>query len=222
MTPAEAAVAAFLFGVANAAHCAGMCGLFALRTGGWGRFLGYALGKTATYTAFGVLAGALGAQAVRALGGVQAWLGLAAGLVVVVAGVRLFRPPAPPAADGAAGALLAPFAAAVEHARTAGGPFLFGAATGLLPCGIVWLAAAQAAATASPVGGALSMAAFGAGTIPVLAAVALLGRGAVLRLGPARVRTAGAVLVLLCGIVTSARAAIPLVAGITGESATCH
>lgn len=221
MTIAEASAGAFLFGVANAAHCAGMCGLFAVQAGGVGRFALYALGKTFTYAALGTVAGSLGAGALRALGGAQAWLGLAAGVLVVVAGVRFLRPPgARP--GGALSALVAPFAAGAARARSVGGPFLFGAATGLLPCGVVWLAAAQGAATASPAGGAAAMAAFGAGTIPVLAAVALFGRGALLRVGPSRVRTAGAVLVILCGIVTSVRASIPLLAETGGVPASCH
>jgi sulfite exporter TauE/SafE len=223
VTIADAALPAFVFGIANSAHCAGMCGVFALRAGGTGRFALYALGKTATYVALGAVAGALGAQAVRSLGGVQAWLGLAAGLVVIVAGVRLLRPPSPRASGaGAVASLLAPLSLAVESARTTGGPFLFGAATGLLPCGVVYLAAAQGAATASPVGGAVSMAAFGLGTVPVLAAAGLLGRGALLRLGPSRIRTAGAVLVILTGLVTSVRASIPIFADTRGGAATCH
>ena len=210
MIPWEAAVPAFLFGIASSAHCAGMCGVFALRAGGAGRFALYALGKSATYVVLGTMAGALGAGAVRALGGAQAWLGLAAGLLLVAAGVRLLRPGDP--RTGRVAAFLAPLGAAVESARVSGGAFVFGAATGLLPCGVVYLAAAQGAATASPVGGAISMAAFGLGTVPVLAAVALLGRGAMMRLGPSRIRTVGAFLVILTGVATSVRASIPIFA----------
>ncbi|MCE9638343.1 MAG: sulfite exporter TauE/SafE family protein [Planctomycetes bacterium] len=210
MTAWEAAVPSFLFGIASSAHCAGMCGVFALRAGGTGRFALYALGKAATYVVLGTIAGALGAGAVRALGGAQAWVGVAAGLLLVLAGVRLLRPGDP--RSGPFAAFLAPLAGAVETARVSGGAFLFGAMTGLLPCGVVYLAAAQGAATASPVGGAISMAAFGMGTVPVLAAVALLGRGAMMRVGPSRVRTAGAVLVIVTGVVTGVRAAMPMFA----------
>lgn len=212
MIPLEPLAGAFVFGIANAAHCAGMCGVFALRAGGLRRFAAYAAGKTFVYTAFGAVAGAVGAEAVRALGAVQGWLGIATAVFLLAAGVRLLVPPRG-AGDGAWAALLAPFAGAVERARETGSSFLFGAATGLLPCGVTYLAAAQAGTTASAAGGALAMAAFGLGTVPVLLVTAVAGRGAFLRLGPARVRRAGGVVLILTGLVAGVRAALPLVSG---------
>ena len=52
--------------------------------------------------------------------------------------------------------------------RTLGSQFLLGALNGLLPCGLVYIAAAAAAATLQPAHGALHMAAFGAGTLPIM------------------------------------------------------
>lgn len=216
MIAPEALLPPFVFGLANAAHCAGMCGVFAVRTGGIARFAAYSLGKTATYVALGAVAGAVGAQALRAMGGAQAWLGLAAGAVMVVAGLAMLRPRRA-GAPGALVSFLAPFSEAVERARATGSSFLFGAATGLLPCGVVYMAATQGAATASPAGGALSMAAFGLGTVPVLLVTLLLGNGVMMRLGPSRVRTAGAILVTVTGVVTAVRSALPLVRASGGE-----
>lgn len=220
MTGAAALLPAFVIGAANAAHCAGMCGVFALRTGGAGRFALYALGKTATYVALGTLAGAAGAQAVRAIGGAQAWLACLAGAVLVVAGVRLLLPRTA-SGSSAWATLLAPFSELASRARAAGGPLLFGAATGAIPCGVTYLAAAHAAATASPAWGAASMASFGLGTVPVLLVTALAGRGVLLRLGPARVRAVGAVLVLAAGLVTMVRAGLPLLADPPGDAVPC-
>lgn len=220
MTHLDAAVPGLLFGLANSAHCAGMCGVFAFRAGAGGaaasrgaapvRFAAYAAGKTFTYLALGAVAGWLGARAAASLGLAQAWLGVGAGGLLLVVGVRMLLPrrasaPAPPWLTG-------PFLDAVRQARATGSPFLFGAATGALPCGVVYLAALQASSSASPIDATVSMAAFGAGTLPVLAACAWLGNGIVAKVGPSRLRVAGAVLVLASGLVTTVRAVRPLVA----------
>jgi sulfite exporter TauE/SafE len=60
-------------------------------------------------------------------------------------------------------------------------PSLFGLATlgllnGLLPCGLVYVACAGATATGHGVSGAAYMAAFGAGTVPLMLAISLSGR----------------------------------------------
>lgn len=255
MTAAEAAVPAFVFGIANAAHCAGMCGVFAARSNGLRRFAAYASGKTVTYVALGTLAGAAGAGAVRSMGGVNAWLGLAAGAITVALGVRALGPsvgtwvrsaagnaaratPSPASGVVVAGAgspgptswrpppaawtaLAAAFGDAVASARATGSAFLFGAATGALPCGVVYAAAVQGAATGSAVDGAITMAAFGFGTVPVLAVTSLAGRGVLLRLGPARVRTAGAIVVVVTGIALVVRSALPLLHALHGEGTSC-
>lgn len=235
MTLAEAALPGFLFGLANAAHCAGMCGVFAFRAGRPSddgspagraapafRFAAYAAGKAFTYVALGAVAGTLGAAVLASLGGVQAWLGLAAGAVLVAAGIGMLLPRRASPDGGARPFLAAPFVDAVRRARATGSAFLFGAATGALPCGVVYLAALQSATTGSPLRASLSMAAFGAGTVPVLAAAALLGHGVLVRFGPSRLRAAGAALVLAAGLVTSYRAAAPLLADAPpGEAPPC-
>jgi sulfite exporter TauE/SafE len=59
--------------------------------------------------------------------------------------------------------------------RTLASQFLLGTLNGLLPCGLVYIAAAGAATTLSPAFGALHMAAFGLGTLPMLFGVGMLG-----------------------------------------------
>lgn len=227
MTEAEPLVAGAILGLANAAHCAGMCGVFALRassagTGAGARgalgFSAYALGKTATYVALGAIAGSLGAQALRALGDAQAWIALAAGAILVLYGLRMFR--AQGAAGPLGGFLAGPVSEATAWASATRSRFLFGAATGLVPCGVVYLAAIQSAAWGTPVRGAISMAGFGLGTIPALAAAALMGRGALAAFGARRLRTAGACLVVLTGAVLVWRAATPILSG--GGAGCCH
>lgn len=53
---------------------------------------------------------------------------------------------------------------------------LTGMVNGLLPCGLVYLAVAAAVATGSAVKGAVLMAAFGAGTFPMMFTVMVMGR----------------------------------------------
>lgn len=216
MTDPALLAAPFLFGLANAAHCAGMCGVFAVRTGGLARFAAYSLGKTTSYVALGVVAGSAGASAVRALGGAQAWIGVVAGIVMAAVGVSMLRPPRAGSVSALA-SFLAPFTEAVERARATGSSFLFGAATGFLPCGVVWLAVVQAAATGSPADGALAMAAFGFATVPVLLVTFLLGNGAMMRVGPSRIRLAGAILVIVTGVLTAVRSGLPIVRAQGGE-----
>jgi hypothetical protein len=53
---------------------------------------------------------------------------------------------------------------------------LLGLLNGLLPCGLVYVACAGAAATGGVFAGARYMAAFGAGTVPMMLAISLSGK----------------------------------------------
>jgi hypothetical protein len=60
--------------------------------------------------------------------------------------------------------------------RSVGSLWTLGLVNGLLPCGLVYVACAGATATGSVPGGALYMALFGLGTIPLMLAISLSGR----------------------------------------------
>ena len=197
MDPSALSVA-LLLGLASAAHCAGMCGVFALQTAGRpARTLAYLLGKTTTYVFLGALAGALGKQ----VGGLSLdaihVLGWVAGGAMVLVALRTLLAP------GARGlpavkTWLAPFLRKLMPSGDR--PFQLGAVTGLLPCGVTALAVLQALATGSALGGAAVMAAFGLGTMPVLAATAWVGGSLLKRLSPVVATRLGAVLVLTGGV----------------------
>lgn len=99
--------------------------------------------------------------------GAQCWLSFGAGAAILLGLLLSTR-----------FALKTPFAKAVVKLKSVFGrllqrralasQFLLGALNGLLPCGLVYIAAAGAATTLSPLGGALHMAAFGAGTLPMM------------------------------------------------------
>jgi sulfite exporter TauE/SafE len=215
----EVLAAGFVFGLANSAHCMGMCGVFAFQAGGggprpWTRLPLYFAGKTCTYVFMGTLAGWAGAHAIRGATRIQAALGVLVGVALLAAAWRLLRPArAPSRAATAWASLVEPLFRSVRRVHETGGPFALGAATGALPCGVSYLAMLQAAALGGAVGGAAMMAAFGLGTVPALAVAGIAGRGALARLGPQRLRVAGAVVVLATAVVAIARSAPALLSG---------
>jgi sulfite exporter TauE/SafE len=119
----------------------------------------YHLGRLTTYSVLGFAAGSGGFAMQWAGGNAGAFLLVGAVLLVLQAARRL-RP-----------------GFALPLTRTLRG-YPLGLALGFLPCGILYTALAAAAATASPLYGALSMACFGLGTVPALLAVGLLGAAA--------------------------------------------
>jgi len=173
---------AFLAGVAGSFHCIGMCGgvVAALAmTGGNDAFrfrlqsqLCYNLGRIATYTLLGALAGLIGSSLdLLTIKSVSSWFLIGANLFVIVVGLSsalglstlnlssLERP--------GAGLLAAPLRRAVTGKSPAAALYL-GVVLGFLPCGLVYAPLIAAAASGSLVCGAASMAALGLGTIPVL------------------------------------------------------
>ncbi|MBK9139293.1 MAG: sulfite exporter TauE/SafE family protein [Verrucomicrobia bacterium] len=172
---------AFLLGLAGSLHCAGMCGPLALAlpvTGaGWSSFgsgrVIYNLGRVVTYALLGVLFGMVGKT--LAMVGVQRWISLTLGAILLASLLVSRRL-----------ALAAPVVRMVAALRQAMGGFLqrrsltalavLGLLTGLLPCGLVYVAAMGAAATGGPLTGAGYMAVFGLGTVPLMLAISLSGR----------------------------------------------
>ncbi|UCC24336.1 MAG: sulfite exporter TauE/SafE family protein [Gemmatimonadales bacterium] len=198
--------AATLAGLIGSPHCIGMCGGFAVAcTTGPDRGAAWHAGRLATYAGLGATAGAVGAV-LPGPGWVAA--ALSAALMVwfslVLAGVvkePSFRLP---------GVTRIATRAAAEPGT--GWRFLFGMATGLLPCGLVYAALAIPVASGNPVAGAVAMVGFGLGTVPALAVVTLGVRSFALR--NLAVRRLVAVGVLLAGL-----GSIGMRQGLVGEGA---
>jgi hypothetical protein len=226
VNPLSALFTGLAFAAVNAAHCAGMCGVFAMKAGappgGVPGLLVYGLGKTCTYVFFGALAGWLGAEVLGSSGTAQAVLGFGAAGLMAAAGIaKLCRPAAGSTAGTTAVPFLAPLVVAAGRPDSPGGRFTLGALTGALPCGVVYFAALQAAAAGSRLASVALMAGFAVGTMPVLGVVALLGRGILARVPARAARVASGVLLLLLGIVAGIRAAVPLL-GEDGPASCCH
>jgi len=155
-------------GLAGSLHCAGMCGGLALVAR---RLPAYLAGKSFTYIFLGALAGALGRFAVPLTG--ARFLAFAAAAMLAAMGLESL------------GVLRLPQAGAAwlgsVVANLRGESLLFGAATGLLPCPMVYAFAAMAAATASPLEGAGVMLVLAVTSAIPLTICALFGRKLTLR-----------------------------------------
>jgi sulfite exporter TauE/SafE len=210
-------LAGLVLGLAHAAHCAGMCGVFALHAGRrrWG-FSAYALGKACTYAVLGALAGVAGATLHALAHPLVPLFGAAVGVILLLGGWRLLR-----GRDATPGGRVAVAISRVVGNLTSrelpGGRFTLGALTGALPCGAVALALVQASLAGDALRGSALMLAFGLGTVPALLGVALLAAPARARFSPDALRNAGAVLVMLAGVTTIFRSALPLVS----DTVTC-
>jgi sulfite exporter TauE/SafE len=97
--------------------------------------------------------------------------------------------------------------------NTTGSLFVIGLLNGFLPCGLVYVALAASIATGGPIEGALYMAVFGLGTVPVMFAVTLFGRliGATVRRRLKQVIPIGAVLLAAIFILRGLSLGIPLI-----------
>lgn len=194
-------------------HCAAMCGGFVCfyagdaagsRRGTVGH-AAYNLGRLLSYVLLGTVAGFLGARLDEAgdFAGVQRAAAVVAGALMVgwglsriaaAYGVRVPGLGGPPLAlQRRLGGLLRAVGDRPLVVRAAA----LGLVTTLLPCGWLWTFVLTAAGTASPLTGALVMATFWLGTLPVMTA---LGVGVQRAAGPFRRRLpviSAAVLVVL-------------------------
>jgi len=172
---------AFLLGLGSSLHCVGMCGAIALalphgRTDKAAFFMGrlsYNLGRTTTYAALGLVSGLFGYT--LSLSGGQQGLSVVLGLLLIASTVfslRLTR------LRRVEQALSTPARLLGKHLRPGARSSLFGIGllNGFLPCGMVYVALAGATVTGNALQGALYMALFGLGTIPLMLATSLLGR----------------------------------------------
>jgi sulfite exporter TauE/SafE len=224
----------FAAGFAGSFHCIGMCGGFACALGrapqGGGatvvRHLLYNTGRLTTYCFLGALAGALGQVICTSQGTTvplmsgpldagQRFLAVLAGLLMIAMALQFFGL-LPRLHRVTSGFTASTLGGALRGLLTAPGPaapLAFGVFNGFLPCPLVYAFAAQAASTAAPLPGVLTMAAFGLGTFPAMLIMGGVGR----MLAPAwrqrGVWLAGSCILLL-GLVTLGRGLLPFAAHI--------
>jgi sulfite exporter TauE/SafE/copper chaperone CopZ len=161
----------------------------------------YNSGRLVSYTAVGILVGALGSL-ITPSGRFQGVVQLAAGVFMVIIGInmlglfpvlRRFIPHMPKI-----------FSKKIEERKTGRGPFIVGFLNGFIPCGPLQAMQLYALSTGSPIRGGISMFLFCTGTIPlmfVLGAVSSALSGVNGHVFSRRVIQAGAILVAALGLV---------------------
>lgn len=223
---------AFMLGLVGSLHCAGMCGplALALPVAGktrsdfvLGRLL-YNLGRILTYMLLGAVFGLVGQS--FALAGFQKWVSLVAGVAILLGLVASLRIGLGLPITKSVMWLKASVGRLLQQ-RTFGSLFLLGSLNGLLPCGLVYVAATAAAATGSLQLGVFSMALFGMGTLPVMLGMGLAGRKLqgmlnfkLQRLVPISLAVLG-VLLILRGMELGIPYVSPVL-GVDGGGAHCH
>ena len=194
--------AALLAGLMGSPHCVGMCGGFAAACARpRGSVYLWHAGRLTSYAVLGAIAAVAG----RVLPG-PAWIPAALSIVLLLwfaLALSEFVPQPKLRVPG-----LTNVSVRLIRKEGALARYLFGMATGLLPCGMVYAGLAIAMAARSPLIGALAMIAFGAGTVPALS---------VLSVGVQRIAARGlwyrralAVLVLGAGLLAIARRVEPM------------
>jgi sulfite exporter TauE/SafE len=172
----EIFISALALGVLSSFHCVGMCGAiaFSLPT----HYLSpakklsgivlYNIGRIATYSALGLSFGLIGRQI--SMGGFQKVFSIVAGVVILAiviqhaAGKRFLHVKAIDQFNYK----LQIFIGNYIKKQQLYGMFVLGAANGLLPCGMVYLAVTGAMASGSINNGFIFMASFGLGTLPAM------------------------------------------------------
>lgn len=169
---------AFALGLVGSLHCAGMCGPLALAlpaTGHgvsgffWGR-LAYNAGRVVAYCLLGLVLGLLGKT--LWLAGLQRWVSIALG-VALLAGLCTSRKLTAWIPTSAWVGRLKLQMSGLLQRRSIAALATLGLLNGILPCGLVYVAAAGATATGDVLAGARYMFLFGLGTLPMMLAISL-------------------------------------------------
>ena len=198
-------------------HCIGMCGGFVMAYSAakidqeWGKghqslaHLLYNTGRVAAYMIIGALFGALGkvfSFSMASKGGLFIFIGV----LMVLMGLSLMgklKFITYIESSGANSGLFRRLFRRLIASRSLPSFFLLGMLNGFIPCGFVYFFAAFAAATASPLWGAVVMLVFSLATIPVLFTLGFFSSSLMQKVAFRQfaVKTAGA-LVILYGLFT--------------------
>lgn len=207
-------IAGALFsGLLGGAHCAAMCGgiatgLSVQQRGGWWVALQPNLGRVGGYTLAGAIVGGIGHGLLDIARMPELTLALRAtvGLVLILAALRLLDRRGQLAFLSAPGGRLwqwlRPLQRRLLPANTVGRRVGLGLLWGWMPCGLSTTLLAAAWLQASAAQGALTMMAFGLGTLPVMLPLTWAGARLGQRLQRGGWRTAMGLSVLLAGVLT--------------------
>ncbi|MES2849673.1 MAG: sulfite exporter TauE/SafE family protein [Bacteroidota bacterium] len=180
----QIAFTAFAMGIIGSFHCIGMCGPLALALplkddSLFSKFTGallYNSGRIVTYSFFGLAAGSIGQS--FSFFGFQQGLSITAGALIALLVIlpKLF--PLVFKNKNFVGSFFEKLRQTFSRLflkKNQSALFAIGVLNGLLPCGLVYLAIAGATATGNIIDAVIFMAAFGAGTLPVMWSIAFWG-----------------------------------------------
>lgn len=173
---------AFFMGLFGSIHCAVMCGPLLLAIQGsqkisWHMAINkllYQLGRLLTYGLYGIVLGAIGA--IATIQGWQQGASILTGVLLLTIGAfqifqiryKLFIK--------LQGRLVQPIAKLMGRwLNRPGGSFVAGVLNGILPCGMLYMAAAAAMNTESSLSSFFFMIMFGLGTLPLLLVFSFFG-----------------------------------------------
>jgi sulfite exporter TauE/SafE len=211
--------AALLLGLAAGGHCLVMCGGITAALGmatakdASGRprrslLVAYQLGRIGSYAVAGLLFGGLagGLIAIADAGAVSRALRVLSGLAMLTAAVVVFAGIHDPAArlGSRLWARLAPLGRRLLPVATPRRALAFGAVWGWMPCGFVYTVLLIATLQADPVRAALTMVAFGVGTLPVMLTTSLGLAHAGTRVMPRLARPVAGAMLLAGAVLTLA------------------
>jgi sulfite exporter TauE/SafE len=172
---------AFALGLLGSLHCAAMCGplmlVLPVPPGDSARFVTgriiYQLGRVATYCLLGVVAGLVGKSIF--LAGLQRSLSVGLGVVILL-GFLISKKVSLSAPVVRLVAALKVAMATQLRRRSLRALALLGLLNGLLPCGLVYVAMAGAAARGTLRDAVFFMGWFGLGTLPTMLGISLSGK----------------------------------------------
>ena len=207
---------AFLVGLAGTIHCIGMCGGIAgvLSSGMTAQpstrrvfiVLGYNVGRVASYSLAGAIAGGIGETVFSLVGRHAAHViaGVVSALFLIALGAYLAGWWSYITILERAGArfwrYIEPIGRRLLPVRTLPQALLLGAIWGWLPCGMVYTVLVWSMASGNVIDGALLMLGFGLGTLPTLLALGGLGSWLPWLRRDRWMRSIAAVFVLLLGV----------------------
>ena len=229
MTGADWGVA-FGLGLASSLHCSQMCGPLVIAAGAAGGgasgHFAYNAGRILTYSLLGMVAGEVGGGVtmMAALPGLERWVALVSGLLLVIAGVWMLgllpRRQLIQIEQSPATRRLLRWTAPLLLKPGVFNRFKLGVLLGLLPCGIVWAALVKAAGTGNAGDGGATMLGFGAGTAGALLSIGLFAAGIQRRFGRHGTRVA-ALAMIAAGLFVAWRGTLSIPSPGTGAPA-CH
>lgn len=163
-------IAGFLIGFLGSLHCLGMCGpiAMAMHTGSGFKSLVYNSGRVVSYASIGAVLGVIGSGAT--IFGIQRHLSIVVGVVVllIVLVPQLRKINVTGTWNQTILSPLRKMLSSVVNKQSMPSYFAAGMLNGLLPCGLVYLAASTAIASGSVSNAMITMIAFGIGTWPMM------------------------------------------------------